>query len=154
MPKNKHAKELQLIREKLLERKPERFSSQDIVRAFFGALLIGITFVFAPGLVQVARALSWAQLAVVIVMTWLLLFIEIYFVGWSRVRGERGRALGEFTLKRLPTFYLVALMVSVFYTFLFGFQNWLAELELLKMLFVMAMPCSFGAAIADLLRTY
>ncbi len=146
--------DVELLKERLLERRTERFSEQDIVRAFFGALVIGITFIFTSGLITVVKSISWANIILIIFLTVVILIAEIYFIGWSRVKGERGRNVYEFTLKRLPTFYIISLIVAFFYIYTFSINNFLSGAEVIKMVFIMAMPCSIGAAIGDLLRKY
>ena len=84
----------------------------------------------------------------------MILIAEIYFVGWSRVRKEKGRNVFEFTLKRLIVFYAVAIAVSAFYSFILGYNKTLSALEISRLIFLVAMPCSIGAAIGDLLRKY
>lgn len=147
-------RDVEILKEGLLEKKQERFSRQDVVRAFFGALLIGITFLFSGGLIGVAKTLSWTNVGLIIVFTVLLLVSEIYFIGWSRVRKEKGRNVFEFTLKRLLAFYIISMLVSVFYVYIFGINSLLSDGDILKLIFMVAMPCSIGAAIGDLLRKY
>lgn len=146
--------DVELLRERLLERRTERFSKQDIVRAFFGALVIGITFIFASGLITIVKNINWTNIILIIFLTLVILVAEIYFIGWSRVKGERGRNIYEFTFKRLPAFYIISLIVAFFYIYIFGINNFLSGAEVIKMVFIMAMPCSIGAAIGDLLKKY
>ncbi len=147
-------KDVQLLKDRLLERKPEKFSSKDIARAFFGALVIGATFVFTSGLISVVKNITWVNVFLVIISTIVLLIAEIYFIGWSRVKGEKGRNVYEFTLKRLPTFYVISILVSLFYTYIFGINHLVSPAEATKLIFLIAMPCSIGAAIGDLLKKY
>jgi len=148
--------ELDLLKEELLERKPERFSAKDIVRAFFGALLIGVTFIFSSRLFDVAKQIQPDHFIAVVVSTIIILIAEIYFIGWSRIKKERekGRNVFEFTLKRLAVFYVVALLVASFYSYILGYNKVLSETEFIKLIFLTAMPCAIGAAIADLLKKY
>lgn len=147
-------KDLEILKERLLERKPEKFSGKDIARAFFGALVIGVTFVFTSGLITVVKSINWTNVFLIILSTLALLLIEIYFLGWSRVKGEKGRNVFEFTLKRLPTFYIISILVSLFYVYIFGINHLVSPAEAAKLVFLIAMPCSIGAAVGDLLRKY
>lgn len=146
--------QLELLKEELLERKPERFSAKDVVRAFFGALLIGVTFIFSSRLFDVAKQIQLDHFIAVIVSTIIILIAEIYFIGWSRVRKEKGRNVFEFTIKRLAVFYVVALLVSSFYSYILGYNKVISEVEFIRLIFLTAMPCAIGAAIADLLKKY
>jgi uncharacterized membrane protein len=146
--------DIELLKDRLLERKPEKFSTMDIARAFFGALVIGATFVFTSGLISVVKNITWTNVCIVIISTIALLIAEIYFIGWSRVKGEKGRNVYEFTLKRLPMFYIISILVSLFYIYIFGINRLVLPAEAAKLIFLIAMPCSIGAAIGDLLKKY
>jgi len=148
--------ELELLNEGLLERKPERFSAKDVVRAFFGALVIAATFVFSSLLLEVVRNMHTYQLIVIIIATFVILVAEIYFIGWSRIRklGEHGRNVYEFTIKRLIVIYPVSIIVAVLYFYILGFNRMLLPNQMWGFIFLVAMPCSIGAAVADLLKKY
>jgi uncharacterized membrane protein len=148
--------DIELLKEGLLERKPERFSVKDIVRAFFGALVIAATFVFSSLLVEIIRNMQPYQLTAIIIATFVILIAEIYFIGWSRIRkyGEKGRNVYEFTLKRLVVVYAVSIIVAVFYFYMLGFNRMLLPGQMWSFIFLVAMPCSIGAAVADLLKKY
>ncbi|HLC46217.1 MAG TPA: DUF2391 family protein [Candidatus Nanoarchaeia archaeon] len=142
------------IKERLLYRKPSRFSAQDIVEAFFGALVIGLTFVFKGALLTTVQKMGWANVIIVAVATILILLLEIYVIGYRRIRGEEGRNALEFTIKRFFTAYGIALLVSLFLVYVFGLNSWLDNGTEIKIIIVLAMPTSIGAALADLIRKY
>ncbi|MBW3023143.1 DUF2391 family protein [Candidatus Woesearchaeota archaeon] len=148
--------DVKTLKERLLEPKPERFSARDIVRAFFGALFIGVTFVFSGRLMEVVQNMHTMQMFLVIIATIIILIAEIYFIGWSRLKRlkEPGRNVFEFTFKRVVVAYVVSLIVALFYMYVLGLDNMLSSIEIAKFVFVFAMPCSVGAAVADLLRKY
>lgn len=150
---NKIGEDVKELKEGLLEKRPERFSFRDVIRAFFGALVIGVLFVFKGGLLEIVEKIDWTHTAVIIIATLLLLAAEIYFIGYIRVREEKGRNAFEFIMKRLPTVYIVSFLVSLFLTYLFG-VNLLFSGHVLKLVFVITFPCSIGAAVADLLKQY
>lgn len=148
--------DMKILKEQLLERKPERFSAKDIVRSFFGALLIGVTFVFSGRLFDVVKQIDNFNLLMIIISTIIILIAETYFIGWSRIRKlkEPGRNVFEFTLKRLVVFYVVSILVAVFYSYILGYNKILSSPEMIRVVFLVAMPCSIGAAVADLLKKY
>jgi len=145
--------EINRLTEKLIEKRIERFSKKDITNALFGALTIGLTFVFKGLLIQVGKDLPWANVIMIITMTLFILTTEIYFVGYSRVKDIKARPFSEFLGKRLITMYVIALVVSFFLLYLFGFM-YLSEsgTDFLKLIFVVAMPCAIGAAIPNMLK--
>ena len=153
---NRIEEDVELLKEQLLERKPDRFSAKDIVRAFFGALFIGVTFVFSGRLFEVVERMDFTQMIFVVVATILILIAEIYFIGWSRIKKtkEPGRNVFEFTFKRMVVAYAVSIVVALFYLYVLGYEKILPSSEILKLVFLIAMPCSIGAAVSDLLRKY
>jgi len=153
---NEIRKDVEALKEGLLEKKPERFSAKDIVRAFIGALFIGVTFVFSGRLFEVVKQIDNFNLWMIILSTIIILIAEIYFVGWSRVKKEKekGRNVFEFTLKRLLVFYAVSIAVAAFYSYILGYSKILSDMEMVRLIFLVAMPCSIGAAIGDLLKKY
>lgn len=145
--------ELELITEKLVEKKLDRFSKKDITNALFGALTVGLTFCFKGLLIEVGMSLPWSNVIMIITMTLFILTTEIYFIGYSHVKDVTNRPFGEFLVKRLFTMYAVALVVSFFLLFLFGFMYLSGSLEnFVKLIFVVAMPSAIGAAIPNLLK--
>ena len=153
---DKMASDVDLLKERLLERKPERFSMMDIARSFFGALFIGVTFVFSGRLFDVVKQIDNFNLFMIILSTIIILIAEIYFIGWSRLKraNEPGRNFFEFTIKRLFAFYIASLLVAAFYSYILGYNKILSDGEMIRLIFLIAMPCSIGAAVSDLLRKY
>jgi len=153
---NKIAEDIEILKERLLEQRPDRFSGKDFARSFFGALFIAATFVFSGKLFDIVKQMQPYQTIIVIVATIIILVAEIYFIGWSRARmsKEAGRNVFEFTLKRLVAAYVVSILVAVFYFYVLGFNRSLFGIEVFNFIFLVAMPCSIGAAVADLLRKY
>ena len=144
------------LRTRLLIQEPEDFSARDFVRAFFGALFLGVTFAVKGLLIQVSSALDQTHLILIVISTLLLLTAEIYFIGYRRVTKKSERKFGQFWLKRICTFYFVAVATSVFLVFLFGLDK-LPEVsngDVLNLVVLISLPCAIGAAIADLLRQY
>lgn len=153
---SKIAEDVELLKERLLERRPERFSRMDIARSFFGALFIGATFVFSGRLVDIIKVMEMSRILFLVVATIAILIAEIYFVGWTKIKSlkEPGRNIFEFTIKRLFVFYAVSVIVAIFYFYILGFNKLLLGTESIEFIFLVAMPCSIGAAVSDLLRKY
>ncbi len=151
---DKIEKNVELLEERLLEKKPDRFSAKDIYIAFFGALVVGFAFTFNSLLIQVVKALTWNHVYILIAATVFILLLQIYFIGYLRVKGDPGRNLFEFTAKRLPTFYLISLFVAALLIYIYGLNQFLTDGEWIKALFAISLPCAAGAAISDLLKKY
>jgi uncharacterized membrane protein len=144
------------LKARLLVQEPEDFSERDIIRSFFGALFLGLTFTVKGLLIQVSQALDKFHLAMIVVFTLLILTAEIYFIGYSRVTKKEERKLGQFWLKRLCTFYLVSGFTAAMLVFLFGL-NKLPGVDnggVMSLIILISMPCAIGAAISDLLNKY
>ena len=147
-------KDIAAIKAAVVERRIERLSMRDVVLSFFGAFLFGLSSVFNGMLPTVVQQLSYVQIGLIIVATILVLIFEIYFIGWHHVKGERGRNVFEFTLKRLAITYLTSVLIATFLVTLFGFYDILSIENVIKMIFVLCMPCATGAVLADLVKKY
>ena len=146
------------LRSHLLIKEPEHFSAKDIVSAFFGALFLGMTFSIKGLLIRISQGLNDTNVALIILSTLVILTAEIYFIGYSRVTKKPERKFGQFWIKRIFAFYLVALITSLFLVYVFGL-NHLQEIaniypNIFKLVILISMPCAIGAAVADLLKKY
>lgn len=151
------ANDVRLIKQKLIEKVPTHFSSHDVVRSFFGALLMGLTFVLKGQLFRVSLALKQAHLTLIVISTLVILTGEIYFIGYRHVsHGEKKkRGFGQFWLKRITTFTFIALIVSFLLVYLYGIDLLAGSItDTLKVIIAVFMPCAIGAGLADLLKEY
>jgi len=149
--------EIKMIRERLLDRVPERFSKRDLINAFFGSLTIGITFILKGATVRTAVGLDLFHTELVIASTLAILFIEIYFIGYSRVKNKCQRKLGQFMTKRLFALYGVVILTSIFLVYLLNlnqseYVN--SSMDVMKIVVVVAFPCAIGAAVPSLLKKF
>ena len=147
--------DIEVLRARLIERVPEHFSKRDLAYEFFGAILIGLAFIFKGALIRTVSVLDTTRIMLIIIFTFLVLIAQIYFVGYIRVKHKERRHLGQFLTKRLFSLYLTSLIVAFSLVYLFG-VNILAgnTYESLKLVVVLTMPCAIGAAIPSLLRQY
>ena len=146
---------IDIKREVLRLTPPAHFSMKDIARSFFGALLLASTFIFSSQLITQAKLLTQTHIAAIILATILVLTVEIYFIGYERVQDKHSRKFIQFWAKRIVTFYIVALVVAVGLSYLYGFNLVLdTQAEVVNLTLMLSFPASVGAAIADLLRTY
>jgi len=146
------------LKEELLVKEPSHFSERDLVSAFFGALLLGLTFAMKGLLIEVSQALTNWNIVFILLFTFIILTAEIYGIGYARVRKKNERKFGQFWLKRIIVFYLVALFVSILLVFVFGL-NRLTSLNgdysnIVRLIVLISMPCAIGAATADLVKKY
>lgn len=143
------------LKKELIHLEPEHFSKTDILRAFFGAIFLGFSFLFSTALINIALTVNATNIVMIIVSTIMLLNAEIYFIGYSRVKNKHERPYGQFFLKRLVAFYGIALIVAFYLSTIFGLLYFVGSfMNLMKLSVIIAMPCAIGAAITDLLRKY
>jgi len=148
-------RELRSIKNRLVEKVPEHFSKQDAVNGFFGALFLGLTFLFKGSLIQVGLNIAWDNVVIIVTSTLFILSTQIYFIGYKRVKNPEERPFGQFLFKRLFTIYGIAVVVSFYLLYIFGFLHLVGSFaNLIKLTLLLSMPCSIGAAVGDLLKKY
>lgn len=150
------AKDVKELKERLFEKEPEHFSVGDLINSFFGALILGLTFTLKGLLIDIGLRLTQTNVIAIIVSTVVILTAEIYFIGYSTVRRKKERPFGQFWLKRILTFYVVAFIVSGLLVYIYGIPNLpgITEANILKIVVAISMPCAIGAAVGDLLKRY
>ncbi len=151
---NKISLELALIKQ-ILQRElpPEHFGFRDVVRSFFGAAFIGITFVFSKNLIELPPLLDASRLLLIVLSTVVILTLEIYYIGYARVTDPH-RWFFQFWLKRIATFYIVAIIVSLYLAYIYNLTLLVGDRNIIKLVLAMSMPCAIGASITDLLKKY
>lgn len=145
------------ITKTLLDKEPSYFSSKDVIRSFFGALFVGINFIFAGRLITVSLNLSFYNMIIILITDMLILTGGIYFIAYRRVVHKDERPFFQFWWKRLLIFYLISLGVSFFLIYLFGIpleENIHSFYDVLRVVSIITVPASIGAASADLLKQY
>ena len=131
-------------------------SLQEPTNAFFGSLLVGLTFMFKGNLIKTAMLLQPVHIILILVSTVFILFCEIYFIGYSRVPNKKERPFGQFFGKRFTALYGITLIVSLYLIYIFGIylqleQGWYG---IFKMLVLVSMPCSIGSAVPSLMKQF
>lgn len=164
MAKDRTNKEIEKIEnqinrlyDKLLEKRPSHFRERDVVNAFFASLILGLVFLFKGSLIQISLMLKDGNLIAIIIATILILTLEIYFVGYTRIspKERETRHFGQFWLKRIMTLYLISIIASVFLVYLYGVNNIAgSSANILRVVIAVSMPCAIGAAIPSLLKQY
>ncbi len=146
--------EVELIKQ-ILQRElpPEHFSSRDVVRSFFGAAFLGVTFVFSKNLAELVPRLDNLRLLLIVLSTFFILTFEIYYIGYQRVRDPERRFF-QFWFKRVFTFYFVAVFVSFYLSYIYGLTGIIGTNNIVRLVVAMTMPCAIGASITDLLKKY
>lgn len=143
------------MKQKVVDKEPSHFSSKDILKIFFGSLTVGFAFIFSSALVKTALALDVKHLEFIILTTLILLSIQIYLVWHTRVKDKKTRPLGEFLTKRLTTLYLVAIISSFILIYIFNIDSQFSTFfDVMRLVVLMSMPCSLGAAIPSILKEY
>ncbi len=148
-------KNIKKIEKTLLDSTPKHFSPKDIVNAFFGALIIGLTFTLKGAVVATAINLNAVHITAIFSSTILILLAETYFISWTKVRNKKERGLGQFLFKRVTAMFVVAFVVSIYLVYVFGINNQQLiannPVNVIKMVILVSMPCAVGAAIPGLL---
>lgn len=148
--------DVSFIRKKFMDKEPEHFSKKDVVNAFFGALIIGVTFTMKGAVINTAKNLSFLHVGAIILSTLVILIAETYFAGYSKVKDKSKRKLWQFIFKRITTMYLIAVVVALYLVYVFGinYQEPIANspIEIFKMVVLISMPCAVGAAIPAMLK--
>lgn len=143
------------MKQDIVDKEPSHFSKNDILKIFFGSLTVGFAFIFSSALVKTALGLDLIHIEFIILITLLLLSVEIYFVWFHRVKNKRDRPFSEFLTKRLTTLYLVAIMSSFILIYIFNIDSQLINFfDVMKLVVLMSMPCSLGAAIPSILKEH
>lgn len=149
--------ELDVIKHELVIREPSDFSFKDIARSFFGALIVAFSFIFAGEMVTTAVRMNNGNVIAVMSCSIITLIFEIYYFGYRKVENKHERKFGQFMMKRLPTFYLITVIVSVGLVFLYGVNNTpviASSSDVFKVIVVISFPASLGAGMSDLLKKY
>lgn len=149
--------DIDLLRGKLVEKYPSHFSKRDIINTFFGALIIGLTFIMKGAVVQTAEHLTKTNAMLIVVSTIVILTSEIYWIGYSRVSSaeRRHRNFFQFWTKRLVTLYGIAIIVSIYLVYIFGVDKFFSSQQgVFNVVILLSMPCAIGAAIPHLLKKY
>lgn len=150
---DKIEKEIRAIKYELVGKEPEHFGTIDFVYAFFGALLVGLTFALKGLLISVAKAISWQQAYTIVLMTILMVVSEIYLIGYSKVKNKKARRPLQFIAKRLFAISIVTVIVAIFLTWVFDIYELAGSMEVTyKIVCILIMPCGIGATISDLFR--
>ncbi len=149
------AKDVKILKERLVEKIPGHFGMGHIIGAFFGALFFGFTFVLKGLLLQVGLLLTNIDMFMITLTTFIILTAEIYFVGYMRVPDKWRRPFGQFWAKRILTYYLIAIFTSFLLLSLYGVTQIAGNpYNILKLLVAVSFPAAMGAAGADLLGKY
>jgi len=148
-------KDIGKLEQKLLEKIPGHFSKRDIIAAFFGSLIIGMTFILKGATLTTALSLNSFNIIAIILFTTAVLLLEIYYVSYVRVKDKKTRRPGQFIAKRFFTMYIIAFISSFLLVYLLAInQRAATSMEVIKVIILMSMPCAIGAAIPTLLKKY
>lgn len=145
-------KDIEIIKERIVIKTPTHFSWAHLAAAFIGALILGQTFVLKGLLYTVSYALTAIHIAAIILVTLFVLSIEIYYVGYRRVKKKEKRPFGQFWFKRISTYMIIAFLVSFGLIFLYNMDS--TFIHTLKIAVAMSFPCAVGASLADLVERY
>jgi len=147
--------DVERVKDKLIDHTPEHFSRQDFIRASIGALFLGFSVLFSSNLESLATRIPKYYLIYIVLATVLILTLEIYIIGYSRVTDKVTRKFGQFWMKRIMLFYLTAIIIAGALAFTFGLQYMLPDKgEFFNLIIIVSSPCAIGASLGDLLKKY
>ena len=147
--------DVERIKDKLIDHTPEHFSRQDTIRASIGALFLGFSVLFSGNLVNLAIKMPSYHFLFIILGTIIILTLEIYIIGYSRVTDKVTRKFGQFWMKRLTLFYATGIIIAVVLAFTFGLQYVVPnKAQFLSLIVIVSAPCAIGASLGDLLKKY
>lgn len=135
----------------------DHFSGKDIIITFFGAFLVSAGFIFKGNLLFISQKLSIYHLFFIVMATIFVLSLEIYFLGYSRVRKKSKRPFDQFLLKRVACIYSVSIIVSTILVFIYNIDKIVADgnqMSILKIIISVSFPSSIGAAMTDLFKKF
>lgn len=147
-------RDMSLIKAHLLPRAPPKFSGKDLVKSFFGSLLVGLTFTFKGLLFEISFGLTNFHISLIILSTIIILTLEIYYIAYAKVKDKNHRGFGQFWLKRILTFYSVAILTTFILVFIYGLTTILDPGLIWKLIIAVSFPCAIGASLGDLLERY
>jgi uncharacterized membrane protein len=147
--------DVERIRDKLIDHTPEHFSKLDFIRASIGALFLGFSVLFSGNIVNLAVKIPVPHLFIIIFGTILILTLEIYIIGYSRVTDKITRKFGQFWMKRVAAFYITAFVIAILLAYTFGLQYLVPDgTHFFNLIIILSAPCAIGASLGDLLKKY
>ncbi|MGV8151140.1 MAG: DUF2391 family protein [Candidatus Woesearchaeota archaeon] len=147
--------DIERIKRELVDKTPEHFGQKDVIRSFMGSLFLAFSVAFSSNVLNAARQIPQQHIILVVVFTIIILTAEIYFIGYQRVDDKEHRKFGQFWIKRLIAFYVVALIVSFILTYIFGLVYLVdSPQHFYNLIILITAPASIGASISDLLKKY
>jgi uncharacterized membrane protein len=147
--------DVERVKDKLIDHTPEHFSNQDLIRASIGALFLGFSVLFSGNLPVLASRIPTPYFFIIIFDTILILTLEIYIIGYSRVKDKQTRKFGQFWIKRVLAFYVTALIMATILAFTFGLQYVVSsDRYFFNLVIILSAPCAIGASLGDLLKKY
>jgi len=148
-------KDINNIKEELIEKTPEHFGKKDLLRSFLGSLFLGFSVLFSSNLLNVAEKIPTKHIYLILVFTFIVLSSEIYYIGYNRVKDKNHRPFVQFWLKRLVAFYFVAFAVSFILLYIFGMIFLIQTLsQFINAVILLTTPTAIGASIGDLIKRY
>ena len=143
------------VKRELVDKTPEHFGKRDVLRAFMGSLFFGFSVAFSSNTLNIAKNITGNHLLLVFLFILIILTSEIYFIGYSRVVDKARRRFGQFWLKRIVAFYLIALLVSFMIAYIFGLVYLTdSPSHFYNLVVIISAPASIGASVSDLLKKY
>lgn len=139
----------------LIDRLPPRFTVRDVATAFLASIIIVLTFLFKGSVITISQNLTEKDLLLILISTAVLLTLQIYFIGYTRVTNKKERPFYEFWAKRFFSLYIISILVCVFFSYLYGIHRIIPTTQgYIKFVVALTLPGAVGAAIPSLLKKY
>lgn len=147
-------KEVDMLYEKLLIKRPEHFGYPDIFNALFAAGLFSV-LIFNILLIELALSMSIWHVAATIIATAIILTLEIYFISYSRVEEKNRRRFGQFWAKRFFTIYGVTMLICTMMIYIYNLDAMAGGLHnVAKIAIATSFPASIAAGATALSKRF
>lgn len=131
---------------------PHHFTFMDFLRALFGSFIIGLSFLFAGSMFYYASRMELQNVIMVILLTFIIVSAEIYALSYKFVKNRKERPFHEFWAKRFFTITISAFVSLYIVTYIYGFNNNMTQVEMLKLISAVFLPASIGGAAIEVLK--
>jgi len=113
---------IELMTQKLIEKTPVRFKIRDLTHDFFASLIVGLIIIFKGNLDRIPEIMTMTHLFFVVLSTLIVLTGAIYFGSYIHVSDKKNWPFFNVWIKRVISNYSIALIVSVYLIYVFGFD--------------------------------
>ncbi|MCX8147267.1 MAG: hypothetical protein N3D84_02265 [Candidatus Woesearchaeota archaeon] len=134
-------------------REPHHFTIGDFFKAILGSFIVGLTFLFKGSLVNYAIKMKAINVTSIIIITIIIVSIEIYALSYKFVKRREERPFYEFWAKRFFAIVISSFIAAYLSIYLYGLNNFLTQIEILKVTSAIFMPAAIAGAAIEVLKS-